>query len=415
MKKAGLAFFYALVLLFNLSQVLNPEKAACEEFEYKYHLGERYRILSTVNEQVYIDRRLSHQAEILNRIAVEVSDVKDGKGRLEAVFQTSERSSVVQAGRGTSPLDTSFQWAEEYETVFERDKLGYVSIDPRYFMPVVRDVPVFPGRDLKPGETWSAEGHEMHDFRESFGIAQPYRIPFTAYYTFLGERQWKGKTYPAFSVSYRIDARPGAVRGRLWPRRITGSSEQIVYWGREEGQPVAYEENFSMTFELSDGGVVEFRGSATAELLESERMDKEKLASEITGEIDRLNIPDANVRVVDEGISISLEDIKFKPDSAEMLPGEQEKLDRIAGILARYPERDIMVAGHTALAGTVESRVQLSIDRAKVVTNYLLAKKVRPPDRIVVRGYGSDRPIADNSTEEGMRKNRRVEIILLEN
>jgi outer membrane protein OmpA-like peptidoglycan-associated protein len=59
--------------------------------------------------------------------------------------------------------------------------------------------------------------------------------------------------------------------------------------------------------------------------------------------------------------------------------------------------------------------MQLSLDRATAVGEYLLSRNVRTADRMVIRGYGAERPIADNSTEEGMRRNRRVEIILLEN
>jgi len=205
------------------------------------------------------------------------------------------------------------------------------------------------------------------------------------------------------------------VRGRVWPRSIAGASDQIVYWDHERGLPVAYEETFNLTFELSNGVTVEFRGSAEAEVIESETMDRDQIASEIMDEVRRLDIPDINVRKVNEGVSISLEDIGFYPDSAVMLPGEREKLDKIAGILMRYPSRDIMVSGHTALAGTREGRMKLSVERAKAVTDYLLSKNVRSADRVVVRGYGADRPVADNITEEGMRRNRRVEITILEN
>ncbi|MDR2922933.1 MAG: OmpA family protein [Treponema sp.] len=414
MKKMKIAGAHVLFTILGLLGTLSGQQAFCEEFVYKYQDGDRYRILSVVKESVYIDRRLSHTAEILNRIAVEVIAVNDGKGRHKAVFQTSERTTGGSAVSG-SGAGRSFQWSREYESEFERDRLGIMAIDSKYYMPVVRNVPVFPGRNLLPGEKWSAEGHEMHDFRDSFGIAQPYCIPFTANYTFIGDRQWKGKTYPAFSVSYRILSEPQAVRGRVWPRSITGASDQIVYWDFNLGQAVAYEEQFRMVFQLSDGRTVEYRGSAEAEILESPDMDKNKIAEEISEEISRLNIPNADVRVVDEGITISLEDIMFRADSPVMLPGEREKLDRIAEILLRYPDRDIMVSGHTAMAGTPEGRMKLSTERAAAVADYLAAKKVRSADRIIVRGFGAEKPIADNRTPEGMQKNRRVEITILEN
>jgi outer membrane protein OmpA-like peptidoglycan-associated protein len=398
-----------------LTGLLFTQKAVCEEFIFKHIAGDQYRILSVVDEAVFINGVLSHRAEILNRIAVEVLGVTDGKGLHRAVFQTSERLLYDREMSGSQTALAGFQWNREYESVFERDSMGRLTIDPQYFMPVVRNVPVFPGRDLKPGDRWSAEGHEVHDFRDSFGIPEPYRIPFVAYYTYIGEHQWKGKNYPAFSVSYRIATRPPAVRGQVYPVRISGDFDQIVYWDHAHGHAAAYEETFRITFELSNGIRVEFRGNANAEIIESEYMDKDRIVSEIIEEIDRLNIPDANVRIVEEGVSISLEDIRFYPDSAVMLPGETEKLDRIAEILRLYPDRDIMISGHTALAGTYEGRMLLSTERARAVTDYFLSKNVRSADRIVIRGFGAERPIADNNSEEGMRRNRRVEITILEN
>ena len=385
---------------------------------YKHQKGDRYRILSTVHEDVYIDSHFSHRAEILNRIAVEVTDESEGKGRHKAIFQTSERAVTATYGRTGRPLSDvgmSYQWAREYESEFERDPLGRITIDKKYFMPVVRDVPVLPGRDIQPGETWSYEGHEMHDFRDSFGIPEPYRIPFTANYVYLGSREWKGKSYPAFSVSYQVRSTPPAVRGRIWPRRIQGESNQMVYWDLSQGQAVAYSEDFRYLFEFSDGRTIEYRGSAEAEMVESTRMDKERIAEEIAEDINRLNIPDVSVRVEDEGITISLDNIQFQADTAIMLPGEREKLDKLVDILRRYQERDILVSGHTALAGTAAGRRQLSAERAAVVADHIISQKARSPDRVVVRGYGADKPLGDNRTEEGRRKNRRVEITILEN
>jgi outer membrane protein OmpA-like peptidoglycan-associated protein len=255
----------------------------------------------------------------------------------------------------------------------------------------------------------------MHDFRESFGISEPYRIPFTANYVFLGNREWQGQEYPAFSVSYRIFTEPEPASSKMYPTRIMGASDQLVFWNADLGQPVAYQEHFRMVFELSNGVTMEFRGDAEAEIIESESMDKERIAGDIIEDIARLEIPDISVRESDEGIVISLDDIQFQADSANLLPGEQEKLDKIAEILSRYKDRDIMVGGHTALAGTESARMELSKERASAVADYLIKKEVRTPDRVIVRGYGAEQPVADNSTPEGRRRNRRVEITILEN
>ena len=389
--------------------ILSPHHVFADVFEYRHRAGDRYRIISVVHQDVFIARRLSHSAEIVNRIAVEVLEENDGVGLHRAIFQTSERSTAVAA------TSRSFQWAQEYESIFKRDRLGYMTIAPEFFMPVVRNVPVFPDMPLRPGDRWVAEGHEKHDFRQSFGIEEPFRIPFVATYEYLGEREWRGQSFPAFSVSYRILYNPAPVRGRVFPRRITGAADQIVFWNLALGQAVAYEEQFRIIIELSDGRTIEYRGRAYAEIYDAPEMDRDQIAAELIEEINRLNLPNVEIRVVDEGVAISIEDIQFYANTAIMLPGEIEKLDQIAQILMRFSERDILVAGHTALSGSAETRMALSRERAATVADYLINRNVRSPERIIVRGYGAERPVADNSTEEGMRRNRRVEITILEN
>jgi outer membrane protein OmpA-like peptidoglycan-associated protein len=412
-KKYKPAGAYPLLALCAL--VLFPVGAAAEEFFYKQKAGDKYRILSTVREDVYNDYKLSHSAEIMNRVSVEVTGASEESAYHKVLFQTSERALSKGGAADDETGGRSFHWSRGYESEFERDRLGHLTIDRKYFMPVVRNVPVFPDRDLKPGEKWSAEGHEMHDFRDTFGIKEPYNIPFIANYEFLGDRPWKGKTWPAFSVSYHIVSSPKAVLGRVWPQRIMGSSEQIVYWDSAKGQPSGYEEQFRMVFAFSNNRTVEYRGRAESEVIWSVEIDREKIADEIAEDLNRMKIPGVSVRAVEEGITISLEDIRFRADTAIMLPGEREKLDKIAAILKRYPERDILVGGHSALAGTAEGRMRLSLERASVVANYLVAQKALKPDQVVVRGYGAEHPVADNRTEDGRRKNRRVEFTILEN
>jgi len=378
------------------------------EFSYKFKAGDKYRIVSTVKEDVYVDRKLSYKAEFINRISMEVAAFSGEKARILATFQSAEKT--VTLGGRSAP---AFQWAKDYQSEFEQDRFGYMSIGDEYYMPMVRDVPVFPGRELYPGDTWSADGLEVHDFSDSYGIEKPYRIPFTAHYTYLGERTWKEESYPAFSISYRVFLEPEPVPGKVYPRRIQGAADQTVYWDTNHGQVVAYEGHFRNIFDLSDGQTWEYRGRAEAEVIEAPPMDKEEMAQDIAEEIS--DFDDVSVRVTDEGIVISLENIQFAPDSAILRATERPKLDLVAEILMRYPDRDILVGGHTAMAGSAAGRLQLSRERAASVAEYLMGKGVRTPERVVIRGYGADQPIADNRTPEGMARNRRVEIIILEN
>ncbi len=92
-----------------------------------------------------------------------------------------------------------------------------------------------------------------------------------------------------------------------------------------------------------------------------------------------------------------------------------DKIDKIAEILKRYPNRDILISGHTALAGTPEGRQKLSLERARAVAEELISLGARTTTEIMIRGYGATRPAASNATEAGRRLNRRVEITILEN
>ena len=77
-------------------------------------------------------------------------------------------------------------------------------------------------------------------------------------------------------------------------------------------------------------------------------------------------------------------------------------------------EVDILVSGHTALAGTEKVRQLLSEERADAVAEFLIALGVRDRAHIFTQGFGATKPVAPNNTEAGKARNRRVEITILE-
>jgi len=76
----------------------------------------------------------------------------------------------------------------------------------------------------------------------------------------------------------------------------------------------------------------------------------------------------------------------------------------------RYPDREIIVEGHTDNIGEPQYNDRLSESRARTVAEYLKSKAIT--DKLSYRGFGSGRPLADNATKGGRQKNRRVEIII---
>lgn len=113
------------------------------------------------------------------------------------------------------------------------------------------------------------------------------------------------------------------------------------------------------------------------------------------------------------GIRLTMQNLNFKPDSAELLPGENERLDQIAQVLKEVSDQMFLVEGHTASVGYEKGEMKLSVERANSVANALIQRGI-PREKFICKGSGGTKPIADNSTQEGKAKNRRVEITILE-
>jgi len=109
-------------------------------------------------------------------------------------------------------------------------------------------------------------------------------------------------------------------------------------------------------------------------------------------------------------ISIELKGVNFEYNSARLTPEAMMILDGVADNLIKYPQKnDIEVRGHTSSEGSSRYNLRLSQKRSQSVVDYLTTKGVT--NRLSAHGYGEDMPVADNSTEEGRSKNRRVELV----
>lgn len=113
------------------------------------------------------------------------------------------------------------------------------------------------------------------------------------------------------------------------------------------------------------------------------------------------------------GIRFSMRNLQFKADSDELLPGQTELLDKIASVLKEAPQNQFLVVGHTASTGNPKGEQILSEKRAYAIA-LELTKRGIPSEKFICKGNGGRNPIADNATEQGKRKNRRVEITILE-
>ena len=115
-------------------------------------------------------------------------------------------------------------------------------------------------------------------------------------------------------------------------------------------------------------------------------------------------------RVVLTASSIEIKDkIQFKLGSAEILPESFGLLDEIFGVLKENPQIELLqIEGHTDSTGGAAINRKLSQERAGSVRKYMIDKGIEGK-RLTAKGFGPDKPIADNGTDAGREQNRRVE------
>jgi outer membrane protein OmpA-like peptidoglycan-associated protein len=113
----------------------------------------------------------------------------------------------------------------------------------------------------------------------------------------------------------------------------------------------------------------------------------------------------------ERGLLVTLGDVLFEFGKANLLPTAGQRLDQLADFLKQYPDRKLIIEGHTDSVGSDATNQALSERRAQAVQQALAVRGV-DPSRITARGYGKAYPVASNATPEGRALNRRVEVVI---
>lgn len=118
--------------------------------------------------------------------------------------------------------------------------------------------------------------------------------------------------------------------------------------------------------------------------------------------------PAPEKQIFDEKVRLNIE---FDFDKADIRPRYHDELKKVGDFMNKYPDVNMAIEGHTDSIGTDEYNQRLSQRRVDSVKNYIVEKFNIDGKRIKATGYGETRPIADNSTDEGRQRNRRVEAV----
>lgn len=179
--------------------------------------------------------------------------------------------------------------------------------------------------------------------------------------------------------------------------------------GREREQLLAEARSRDLAIARSDANA-----AAEAARLADMRANEERLAAteaRLDAQAARAQLAELQAKETERGTVVTLGDVLFETDRAELKPGATRSLDQLAQALRSDDRGSIAIEGHTDSTGSRNYNVDLSLRRAQSVQAYLVGHGVSP-SRITVRGMGPDFPVSDNNSASGRLQNRRVEVIM---
>ena len=124
----------------------------------------------------------------------------------------------------------------------------------------------------------------------------------------------------------------------------------------------------------------------------------------------QLSVNHAEQKIIDDALKNRI--IEFESGSSILTSAGTQILDEMAVALSKVQGKNVKIIGHTDSSGDPKKNVSLSQERAEAVKKYLIGKNI-PVTRLSTAGLGAEKPVADNTTAEGRKKNRRIEFEVL--
>ena len=300
-----------------------------------------------------------------------------------------------------------------FDGSFTIDREGIVQRADNSYFPMFIGFPVYPKmQNIRVGYKWVAIGDVYADpLRKNIFT----KIRFVCEYTYTGVTQFRGVDVHTISAQYAVRYNQGDdPNGDRDLQRVSGSHKVTIYLTTKDSLPFFIQDNIDELYTYP-GLAVSVKGFSHTWYSDVVPMQRDVVKQDIIESIIKSSLDSSGFEIEEKeiGISLTTNNIHFIPDRAELLPGEDKKVEIISGILKRIPDRTFLITGHTADIGSQESQIELSTRRAEKIAEILKNDGI-DADRIIFIGRGGSEPVADNSTEEGRAKNRRVEIIILE-
>ncbi len=281
---------------------------------------------------------------------------------------------------------------------------------------VTQGIPTVP-RERGASGGWEAPAIVRIQFPDG-AVAE---VPTVVAYRVLGTEEYHGTAVDRIEFGYglrwplnevELEEHPaaGLIAERYLPRwddRLRARHQGEILLPRAGGVPMLHRTQITQELTVA-GGETQERSGFVLTWYESSRPTED-----VFSRIAQLDTPDVDVdRDEHQRVRLSIRNLRFVADQAELLPGEVDRLDAIAEVLASVSDGVFLITGHTADVGSAESQQVLSEARARRIADGLIARDI-PPGALRYEGRGGTEPVGDNTTDAGRAANRRVEIRIL--
>ncbi len=390
------------ILLFAGALALVHSEARPATLQWVIPKSERLEMVRTARVEFLVNNATQKIYDERNIINLTCEETGENFSRVKGLFTVYQKN----------PGKEMFEKQEEYPSDFVIQSTGRFEVDKKLYMPNLRHLPTFPAKDLKKGDTWTAPCELLIN---SFSV--PLNLRFDPEYQIREITQKDGKEIAVIEYRYQINreiAGPGIPADM--PRKIMGQNRGVILWDVAGRRPEREKDNYRIVFLFRDSfgsvGTTEFRmlmDTTYSTFAPVKKDEQEKAKKDLEKQIPEGS--GISVESDKRGLVLRLGEVFFDFDSYRLRDDTVKNLDAVGTILkSRYPDREIQVEGHTDIVGPRDYNKALSENRAHEVARYLRERTGN--DKLSYRGHGSDRPIAENNTEEGRQKNRRVEIII---
>lgn len=309
--------------------------------------------------------------------------------------------------------------------------------------PSFRSFPSYPKENLKIGDVWHANAERSVDPKNS-GVFT--KMPIYIEYKFLREDKYNEEDVYILSAKWASRYGKNYIdpTGDSSLKSASGTHNANIIVSKTNGRSILIRDLVDETFFYDSGESISFKGTislfteyppaynseeifeslqtivrsqnenSTNEQSSNTLINSESLENSAQSTVQSLVQTNEHLLVeqTNAGLKLTMQNLLFKANSAELLPEENERLDEICSVLKNVKNQFFLVEGHTARIGDESNEKELSLKRAHTIANEMVKRGISAQN-IICKGSGGTKPLATNSTAEGRAKNRRVEITIL--